>query len=211
MKDLTGNVYGELKVLSFSRICGKHYYWNCKCSCGTVKEIRADRFSNKKFPHPSCGCIKNEKGKQRLIELSSTHGESKSRLYYIWSSMLYRSGRLKNYTHIDVCTEWKDFICFRDWAITNGYSKELSIDRIDNLKGYYPSNCRWVDRDTQNNNKRNNIVFEIENENLTLSQIARKYNIKYSTLSMRVNTYGFTIDAAISKIVKTNGNKTKRK
>lgn len=46
-------------------------------------------------------------------------------------------------------------MCFRKWALENGYSEELTIDRIDFDGIYEPSNCRWVTRAENNRNKRN--------------------------------------------------------
>ena len=60
---------------------------------------------------------------------------------------------------ITICDEWKnDFKAFYDWAMANGYKDDLSIDRIDNDKGYYPENCRWATAFEQNHNKRNNVT-----------------------------------------------------
>lgn len=56
---------------------------------------------------------------------------------------------------ITICDEWEaSFEVFRDWAVSNGYSDELTLDRIDNDKGYCPSNCRWATRKQQTDNRR---------------------------------------------------------
>ena len=47
---------------------------------------------------------------------------------------------------IKVCFEWSDYSIFREWAINNGYSDNLQIDRIKNDKGYSPDNCQWITR-----------------------------------------------------------------
>ena len=63
---------------------------------------------------------------------------------------------------ISVCEEWEnDFYNFYEWAISNGYAKGLSIDRIDVNGNYEPGNCRWADNITQANNKRNNVCYEL--------------------------------------------------
>jgi hypothetical protein len=58
---------------------------------------------------------------------------------------------------ITVCDEWlgeDGYLIFREWAISNGYERELSIDRINNDGNYEPSNCRWATKRQQNINKR---------------------------------------------------------
>lgn len=88
------------------------------------------------------------------------HGHRNTRLYNIWSGIKARCNCKNNpdYKHygargIRVCDEWNDFGTFYAWAISNGYGKTLTIDRIDTDGDYTPSNCRWVTWKTQANNK----------------------------------------------------------
>jgi len=89
------------------------------------------------------------------------HGDSNTELYKIWGSMRQRCSNpsivgYENYggRGISIDPVWNVFIIFRDWALASGYSKELSIDRIDNDGNYEPSNCRWSNRTVQSRNTR---------------------------------------------------------
>ena len=68
-----------------------------------------------------------------------------------------------------MCEEWQNWDSFKIWAINNGYNDNLSIERIDNNKGYCPQNCMWADAKMQGQNKRNNIIVEINGESHILS------------------------------------------
>lgn len=66
---------------------------------------------------------------------------------------------------IKVCEEWdKNTDSFIEWSLSNGYSQDKSIDRIDVDGDYEPNNCRWVDMKTQQNNRGNNIVIEYDGD-----------------------------------------------
>ena len=88
---------------------------------------------------------------------------------------------------ISVCAEWGSFAAFREWAVANGYAKNLTIDRIDNGKGYSPENCRWVGRDVQNLNRRVTITVLIDGRNVTLTELSRETGIPYGTLYDRMS------------------------
>ena len=87
---------------------------------------------------------------------------------------------------ITICDEWiNDSNAFERWAVSNGYSDELSVDRIDNDKGYSPDNCRWVDKITQQNNTSSNLYLEYAGRKLTASEWARELGISRSVIYER--------------------------
>lgn len=93
------------------------------------------------------------------------HGKTGTLLYkrYHWmrqrcSSTNHPKSYLYNGKGISMCPEWdEDFEAFEAWALLNGFSPELSIDRIDSDKGYSPDNCRWVTNTVQSRNRKPNV------------------------------------------------------
>ena len=136
------------------------------------------------------------------------HGGTGTRLHKIWLSMRERCNRrkhpyYKNYggRGIVVCNEWDEFTAFREWAYENGYSDELTIDRIDNNGNYEPSNCRWVTVKEQQNNKRNNRRITYQGETYTLTQLAEKIGMNKTTLKERLNM-GWSVEDAVERPVR---------
>ena len=145
-----------------------------------------------------------------------------SRLNAIYLGMKYRccnpsDARFKNYgaRGITVCDEWLDpspvgkhcskgWLAFKKWAFENGYSKELTLDRIDNNKGYFPGNCRWVNMKSQQNNRRNNHLVTYKGETKTLSQWCEELGLKRSTTTSRLVTMKWSVEKAFEQNVKTN-------
>lgn len=132
---------------------------------------------------------------------------SKNRLYRIWLNMKQQCNNPNNkdYVHygnrgIKVCTEWESsFDSFRDWAIENGYTAELTLDRENNDRGYSPDNCRWVTRKEQVNNRSNNLTFTYKGITHTLAEWSEIYGINASTLHDRVMRLGYSFEEAITK------------
>jgi len=129
---------------------------------------------------------------------SKTHGEHGTRLYNIWKNMNNRCGKHKNYMHVKVCSKWKDnFAPFSDWAMSNGYSEELTIDRVDSNLNYEPNNCRWATKEVQAQNIRNVYDGSSKYKGVTkrksgkwVAQIGVR-NIKYN-----IGTFSTEVEAA---------------
>ncbi len=110
------------------------------------------------------------------------------RLYRIWKHMRNRCRNPNNKSYykyggrgISVCKEWDaNYECFEKWAVNNGYSDNLSIDRINANGNYEPGNCRWATNHTQDNNKRNSIRVLYKGEYLPIIDVANITGKKYS-------------------------------
>ena len=99
---------------------------------------------------------------------------------------------------IRICDEWlNDFQTFYNWSISNGYTDELTIDRIDNDGNYEPSNCRWVDMKAQSRNKRNNVYVTYNNQTKILADWAKEKGMSRGILSARL-IKGWTFEEAIN-------------
>jgi len=126
------------------------------------------------------------------------HGLSKHPLYKTWNNVTQRVKSHKCYAKINVCDEWLKFINFYNWAIANGWKKGLTIDRINNLGDYKPSNCRWVTQKEQTRNTSRNRYFEYKGERMIVQEICEKYNINRNTFNKRVK-----LGWSIEKIIET--------
>lgn len=199
--DITGERFGNLVVLGkCDPIPGKkNSRWLCRCDCGRTSIV--SRCSLITGHTKTCGDNTHKKG------ANSTHGLSKTRLYQEWLSMKRRclpnSQDSKTYFRrgITVCTEWlSDFIAFRSWAIANGYADNLSLDRVDNDKGYSPDNCRWVPIALQQSNKSNTTIVEYEGQQHCLRTLCEEIGFPYKTAHrryMNLKRRGKSIDTSI--------------
>lgn len=162
--DLTGKTFGSLFVLKKSdKIKDGNVMWECQCSCGnktlvTSYNLRSGRVG-------SCGCRKSKFTSENTSGENNPnhkHNLRNTKLYAIWTMMKQRcynpnNKNFKDYggRGITVCEEWlNDVQAFYEWSMKNGYKEGLTIDRIDNDKGYSPDNCRWTTMKVQRKNQR---------------------------------------------------------
>ena len=165
-KDLSGKKFGRLTVINRSGFTEPNKYgrryaiWYCKCDCGNYIERTTDVLARGKS---SCGC----RQKEILKEMSNgniTHNMTNTRLYRIYKGMIGRfyypcSQRYNAYggRGITVCDEWRnDRSKFFKWAMENGYSDNLTIERKDVNGNYCPENCEWIPMSEQYKNKQSN-------------------------------------------------------
>lgn len=196
--DITGNRYGRLLVLKHI----KEAKWKCQCDCGNIVIVKSSHLMGGSTK--SCGCLKKE----------IQHGMAETRIYHIWENMVQRTTNPKatgyaNYggKGVHVCEEWLDFRKFMQWARYR-YSDNLTIDRIDNTKGYTPDNCRWVTRAQQNLNMSRNVRISYKGQTKCMSEWASIYNINYKTLEYRIK-HGWGVEKALSTPVKHVNKKNK--
>lgn len=181
--DLTGKKFGMLTVVERAETKYGKTRWKCLCDCGNYTYTITNRLLHGKSL--SCGC--------RAYSGKSVHGMKGTRLYDIWLGMKKRCDNKgsKSYPRygelgIKVCDDWEsNFQNFYDWAISSGYADNLSIDRIDNYKGYSPENCRWVTMDEQARNKRNTIYLEYNGDKQPLSVWCKRYGFPYKSALQR--------------------------
>lgn len=185
--DISGNKYGLLTVIKYTgkNDSRRHSIWLCQCDCGN--QINVSRNNLVSGNTSSCGCMNMCK---------KTHGMTDTRLYRIWRDMKTRTtytckGVAPSYIrkNIQLCDEWKTPSNFIEWALNNGYQDNLTIDRIDNNKGYFPENCRWVGVKAQARNRDTNRFITYKGQTKTIADWADELGIDYSKLYRQINKY----------------------
>lgn len=99
---------------------------------------------------------------------------------------------------IKVCEEWLNFINFYQ-DMKDGYQNDLTLERIDNSRGYYKNNCKWATRKEQANNTRRNHLFEYNGKRKTLIDWAKFLKVNRSTLAQRIYVYNWSLEKAFRK------------
>ncbi len=166
----------------------------CRCECGTVKTIWLSHVTRGRIR--SCGCLLRETSK---LNAEATHrqrgfvcqqGQSSTRAYSSWKGMLRRCNDPQNpHFHnyggrgIGVCERW---LKFENFLIDMGERPVgLTLERVNNVKGYSPENCKWATRREQQNNRRTNRVLVLNGRAQTITQWANELGVSVSVLQYR--------------------------
>lgn len=209
--DLTGKKYNKLTAIKYCYSKNGKRYWECYCDCGNIVYVLGTQLKSGKIK--SCGCIKYGN------KFNCKHNKKGTRIYTVWNGIKQRcynknSKSYKNYggQGVSMCDEWKnDFMSFYNWAMTNGYRDDLTIDRIDVNGNYEPNNCRWVNMKTQQNNRKNNDYIEYKGEKHTLQEWTKilSINISQPVLWQRIHKYNWSIEKAFLTPVNRRKNRWK--
>lgn len=201
IKDMTGQRFGRLYVIAFDHLDEVNglAYWRCICDCGKEVVVRGNCLRTGESR--SCGCLARELSSIR----NSTHNCRNTRLYHTWIDMKQRcmNPNQPDYPRwggrgITVCESWlKSFDNFKEWAIENGYTDTLTIDRIDNDGNYCPENCRWATLEDQANNRRNSKLIEFNGEIHSETQWSRLLGGNRNLVHARLKK-GWSIEKALT-------------
>lgn len=148
--EFAGKQFGDLIVVEkFGISKDRSMYWKCHCKCGTVV-IKSTR-ELPKNKYICTGHTLNRRKKHKLAYIS-------------WYGMKARCRDKKHKGYqwygargVDFCKEWESFDVFLadmgDPPIDQETRYRLTLDRIDNSKGYSKENCRWATPAQQAQNK----------------------------------------------------------
>ncbi len=155
--NLTGKVFGYLRVICRRTCGGRRVRWLCVCRCGKLVDVAGD--SLHVGDTRSCGCYH----RRRASESNITHGHStRSVMYSTWCNMKTRCTNINSEDYpnyggrgIMVCDRWSAFENFLEDMGERPPGR--SIDRIDNDGNYEPTNCRWATPTQQRHNRRDSV------------------------------------------------------
>lgn len=199
--DMTGARIGFLTVLrrEGSALLSKGHEvaaWRCVCDCGrevVVTGVRLRRQSKK-----AC----NIDGHRYKFQLHDA-AKNERQIYYAMLQRCYNHKSLAykwyGYRGIRVCRRWR--ASFNNFLSDMGPrpSKDYSLERIDNDKGYSPENCRWATDKEQARNRRDNVRITFDGETLTISEFAERFGLTSHTVAKRLRR-GWSIEAALTEL-----------
>ena len=202
--DMVGKTMGYLTVVRRVQD-DKGKIWVARCVCGVEKQYRVQQLKQCRLP--SCGCKRSE----TLSVTSRRHGGAYSLEYWPWCGVKARCLNKKSPLYprygargVRLCKRWLKFENFLG-DMGPRPSRAYSIDRINNNKGYYPSNCRWATSKEQARNRTCNHKIRLAGRTQTIAAWSEELGIKACTISQRIWNRGWTPQEALSIPVRRKG------
>lgn len=138
------------------------------------------------------------------------HGLKRHPLYDVWGKMKARCFNAQDKDYVDygargisMDNNWAlNFVQFYYWALENGYTKGMEIDRENNDGNYCPDNCRFVTRSQNMRNTRRNNMVTYKGQTKCLAEWSDILGIKRYTLFGRISKLGWTVEKAFETPVK---------
>lgn len=202
-QDLTGLVFGRLLVIDAGGVNASRR-WICRCLCGSDKLTYVRTAQLTQGRTQSCGCLRAAANRTRLTKHGHNRKGQRTSEYSAWAHMLNRCTNKDDLRYADwggrgitVDPRWKDFsVFFADVGPTP--ASNLSIERIDNSRGYEPGNVRWATPTEQSRNTRRNKMVTWNNETKCLAQWAEDLGVSYNMLNQRLHR-GWSVERAFTE------------
>ncbi len=210
-ESVIGCKYGRLTVLRY--VATRHtpngsrrHLYDCECSCGVTKQLPISDLRSGRTT--SCGCLLNEARRARIKHGATRDGKLTPE-WRAWRDMLTRATNpnINNAEHyvgrgIGVCSEWDyggDGHGFERFLAYVGPkpSRDHSLDRINNDKGYEPGNVRWATTPVQARNKSTNHMVTVDGATMCLIDACEKHGIPYSMVRERIRKLGWSPERAL--------------
>ena len=194
LADMQGQVFGRLTVLERDSFSNGKTRWLCRCECGQSTVVIGQLLRNGK-PR-SCGCLRAERAAETATKHGGYVGRKPTRTMRIWKNMIQRTSNptCPMYSRyggagINVCKTWQTFEGF---VADMGEAPDgLTLERVDNSKGYSPENCAWREPAEQARNKRNNIWVTIEGRRMILKDWCEELGVSYGMARSRIKEMGW--------------------
>lgn len=149
--------------------------------------------------------MRGRKFKRQKNTTGGIKANSKHPLYSVYVGIKGRCyckkvNRYENYggRGIKMCREWKNsFLAFYEWAINNGWKQGLQIDRINNNKGYNPSNCRWATLQEQSRNRKNAFMITYKGETKHIIEWSEIFGIDANRIRERILSSNWSVERTL--------------
>ena len=200
--DIQGQKFTKLTALILSD--KSHYqadYWNCLCDCGNEVVLLTRQLI--KGNVKSCGCLMKE-SIAKVGRNNIKHGFHGTRQYQTWNGMKARCSNYSSEVYlsygakgISYDSKWETFEGFWD-DMAEGYSDDLTLDRIDPNGNYTKENCRWVNKYLQAINKNTPVTNTSGTTGVSWEEANQNWRVRISVNGKRLCLGAYdSYDAAV--------------